>query len=74
MVAREVLHIIALVVAIVLTAAIAVMGMIALGIVLTAMIDVAQAALAWMVAHDRAAGAIVAVAIILAIVTIKDER
>lgn len=74
MVAREIVRIVALVVAIVLIAAIVVAGMLALGVVLDIAVDFAKAALAWMVAHDRAAGAIVAVAIVLAIVTIKHDR
>lgn len=74
MVAREVARIVSRVALIIILAAIVVALMVLVGIAVNWLATVAKIALAWLVAHDRAAGALVACAIVLVIVTIRNER
>ena len=73
MVAREIARIVAIVSLIIALAAIVVALMVLVGIAVNWLATVAKAALAWLVAHDRAAGALVAAAIVLVIVTLHER-
>lgn len=73
MVARELVRIIALVSLIIAFAAFGVAVTVLAGIAIDWLAGVAKIALAWILAHDRAAGALVACAIVLMVVALKDR-